>query len=878
MIGFAPVLAVKSHVTAKRGQISVSAFDLFGATDVDGNFVTAYTLWNTHGDGHWVINGAIQAVNSQIHITGAQLWQASYVFGSLAGTLQVSGQVALVWGGWQAIGISPHVDHAPVVTAQPVMARFDSSVAATQLFAASDADGDAITKYQLWDSTPGSKSGHWVVNGVAQGTGTAIDVRADQLAHTSFHTAITGLEVLYVRAFDGMAWGEWQSFTISVPLDGDYPGPFPNHAPVVQPHDTMALHGESLAASTLFSIGDVDGDQITWYEVWDSTAGAASGNWVLNGVATQSNVAIEVSASELANLNFQSGSGADDLWVRAFDGREWSDWAAFLVTAPLNQAPVVDASNVTAAHGQNSVLASDLFGVTDADGDSVTRYSFWDTEGNGHWLLNGVVMSAKAEIDIAAGQLSQMSYVFGSATDTLYVRANDGAEWGAWQRFTASPYVNQAPLVSVSPAAMISDDTASVSLLLAATDLDGDAITKYQLWDSTTDPSSGHWVVNGVAQATNAAIEITADQLSQTSFHAGTNISDVLYARAFDGMEWGAWQRFTVDVTQVASAPLGHAPHVIGHDTAATHGQSLDAASLFAANDVDGDPMTRYEFWDSTTDASSGHWMLNGVATQSGVAIEVTAGELATTSFQSGSGIDQLWVRAFDGFMWSTWSEFHVTAPVDTAPIAVVSDFTASHNQNIAASTLFSVVDAENDAIAAYQFWDSTANPASGHWSVNGIAQSAGVAIDVTAAELAQTTFQSGSGTDDLWVRVNDGMMWSDWKPFQVNAPVDLAPVVTASNVVAAPHQTVAASSFFTATDPDGDAITNYQLWDSSSDPASGHWTLNGITQGVNSAIDITAAQLANAAFQAATAPADLWVRASDGTEWSPWQEFHLLV
>jgi len=125
---------------------------------------------------------------------------------------------------------------------------------------------------------------------------------------------------------------------------------------------------------------------------------------------------------------------------------------------------------------------------------------------------------------------------------------------------------------------------------------------------------------------------------------------------------------------------------------------------------------------------------------------------------------------------------------------------------------------------------------------------------------------------------VNDGMMWSDWKPFHVNAPVDRAPVVTASNVIAAPHQTVAASSFFAVTDPDGDPITSYQLWDSSSDAASGHWTLNGIAQGANTAIHITAAQLADAAFQAATVPADLWVRASDGTEWSAWQEFHLLV
>jgi len=44
---------------------------------------------------------------------------------------------------------------------------------------------------------------------------------------------------------------------------------------------------------------------------------------------------------------------------------------------------------------------------------------------------------------------------------------------------------------------------------------------------------------------------------------------------------------------------------------------------------------------------------------------------------------------------------------------------------------------------------------------VNGLVQGANWAIDVTAAQLAQTTFQSGSGSDDLWVRANDGNLRS---------------------------------------------------------------------------------------------------------------------
>ncbi len=35
--------------------------------------------------------------------------------------------------------------------------------------------------------------------------------------------------------------------------------------------------------------------------------------------------------------------------------------------------------------------------------------------------------------------------------------------------------------------------------------------------------------------------------------------------------------------------------------------------------------------------------------------------------------------------------------------------------------------------------------------------------IYVTAAQLAQTTYQSGNGTDTLRVRANDGSQWSAW-------------------------------------------------------------------------------------------------------------------
>ena len=261
---------------------------------------------------------------------------------------------------------------------------------------------------------------------------------------------------------------------------------------------------------------------------------------------------------------------------------------------------------------------------------------------------------------------------------------------------------------------------------------------------------------------------------------------------------------------------------------------------------------------------------MNGVAQGVNVAINVTAAQLASTTFQSGSGSDDLWVRASDGTAWGAWTEFHVNAPINHAPVATASNFTATHNQSIAASALFTATDADSDTITNYQFWDSTS--ASGHWVVNGVAQGVNVAINVTAAQLASTTFQSGSGSDDLWVRASDGTAWGAWTEFHVNAPINHAPVATASNFTATHNQSIAASALFTATDADSDTITNYQFWDSTS-PASGHWVVNGVAQGVNVAINASTSGAAGQTLGSGSD--DLWVRASDGTAWGAWTEFH---
>src|SRR5258705_491957 len=111
------------------------------------------------------------------------------------------------------------------------------------------------------------------------------------------------------------------------------------------------------------------------------------------------------------------------------------------------------------AISNQAVLMSSLFSVTDADNDAITQYRFWDdTPGGGFFKVNGVAQPwSGSSLIISAADLAIVSYVGGAtnATETLWVRASDGIELGAFKTFTMATVasvapVNHAPVVSAT--------------------------------------------------------------------------------------------------------------------------------------------------------------------------------------------------------------------------------------------------------------------------------------------------------------------------------------------------------------------------------------------------------------------------------------------
>ncbi|WP_299107554.1 hypothetical protein, partial [uncultured Bradyrhizobium sp.] len=862
-----PPVTTAANVTAILGESSVLSSALFSVSDADGDVITQYAFWDTQGNGHWAINGVTQATNQEIDVPAANLSQVSYVFGPSGSTdtLFVRANDGTAWGGWTQFTAKAFVDTPPTVIANNsnvTAAHGQTSVAASTLFTVTDPDvGQSITQFAFWDT---GGNGHWVVNGITELANTEIDVLAANLSQVSYVFGPTGSapDTLYIRANDGMLWGAWTGFTAT---------PGPDQAPVVTAPNVTAIHGEASAlATSLFTATDADHDAITTYAFWDT---GGNGHWTVNGVAQAANTEIDVSAANLSQLSYvfgPTGSAPDTLYIRANDGFLWGAWTAFTATPGPDQAPVVTAPNVTVTQGETTVLASNLFTTTDADHDAITQYGFWDTGGNGHWVVNGVAQAANTEIDVSAANLSQVSYVFGapgSMPDTLYVRANDGYLWGAWTAFTAPPGADTPPVVTAQNVTAIHGETSALATsLFSAT---GNAITQYAFWDTG---GNGHWVVNGVAQAANTEIDVSAANLSQVSYVFGPTGStpDTLYVRANDGFLWGAWTAFT------ATPGPDQAPVVTAPNVTVTAGEtSVLASNLFSVTDADHDAITQYAFWDT---GGNGHWVVNGVAQAASTEIDVSAANLSQVSYvfgPSGAPSDTLYIRANDGYLWGAWTAFTAPSGSDHPPVVTAPNVAAVHGETSAlATSLFTATDADHNAITQYAFWDTGGN---GHWAVNGVAQAANTEIDVSAANLSQVSYvfgPTGTPPDLLYVRANDGLLWGSWTAFTATPGPDQAPVVTASSATGIHDHSVAATSLFTATDADNDAIAKYAFWDTG---GNGHWVVNGVAQAANTEIDVSAANLSQVSyvFGPGGSPADLlYVRANDGMLWGNWTAF----
>nr|VFK06245.1 MAG: Serine protease, subtilase family [Candidatus Kentron sp. LPFa]VFK25418.1 MAG: Serine protease, subtilase family [Candidatus Kentron sp. LPFa] len=120
-----------------------------------------------------------------------------------------------------------------------------------------------------------------------------------------------------------------------------------NRAPIVMTYNKTVESGKALSASSLFRVTDADGDTMTRYKFKDG--GSSGGYFTVNGSKQSASGWIEVSASQLNSVQYRGGSsaGSERLYVRAYDGKAWSNERSLMATTtkPANKMPTVNNQN-----------------------------------------------------------------------------------------------------------------------------------------------------------------------------------------------------------------------------------------------------------------------------------------------------------------------------------------------------------------------------------------------------------------------------------------------------------------------------------------------------------------------------------------------------
>ena len=330
------------------------------------------------------------------------------------------------------------------------------------------------------------------------------------------------------------------------------------------------------------------------------------------------------------------------------------------------------------------------------------------------------------------------------------------------------------------------------------------------------DNAGGRFAIN--ASTGVLTVAGTIDYNAGHSWQIAARVSDG--AHVFD-------KAFTINVIDMPN----HAPALTMAATTikANPGQSLQVSSWFSASDADNDALS-YHFQDATLAANSGQFVLNGTPLGQGATFGLTAAQLAGLTFvTSAEGVaDDMSMQLSDGYAVSTIGEMHVNlnhAPVLTVPAASI---TINAGQALQVSTLFSVTDADNDALN-YYFRDGDA-PNSGHFMLNGTSYANGANFGVSAAQLANLVYVTGAEdiADDVWMQMGDG--YATTAIGQVHLDINHAPDAAWFGGTVREHSANGTRvGSLAGRDPDAANVLSYSLLSD----AGGRFAINDASSGV---------------------------------------------
>ncbi|APX90343.1 hypothetical protein BV394_11895 [Brevirhabdus pacifica] len=393
--------------------------------------------------------------------------------------------------------------------------------------------------------------------------------------------AVLGDQTIRVRAYDDQTgWGDWESFVLSTD----------NYVPRVADLSVTVGVGSFVAVKDLLDYSDADGDAAVSYEILDL---AGESSFYLSGVGqVDASAGYVLDAGQLANLYVEGASaeGSQTLRIRAYDGKDWGDWAAFEVTT-ADTVGTVTVADQTLSVGRWTSLGANLT-YTDADGDTAMAYQITDSSGQGIYISGVGAVDASAGYEITADQLWSVWIQSDSTlgTRSLSIRAYDGTSWTESYTFHVVT-ANHLATIDSSAITVAAGGSSRLADALTVADADGDAVVAYEVIDAV---GADSLYLDGVGTLqASGGLEITAAELADLWVLGDDAAGDqFIFIRAHDGTEWGDWTAVYVETTD-STASAQAAPLATQGDTAP---QQMAEPAMATLPDADWDAALRDSF------------------------------------------------------------------------------------------------------------------------------------------------------------------------------------------------------------------------------------------------------------------------------------------
>jgi len=630
-----PRVSVQPQVVPINGQLAFR--DMFTLTDPENDVRTISIRDNGAGGGFLTLNGNRLEANRFHEIRINQVDNVVY-----NGADRRTGETISI----QAFDgvFRSQLANTPVFTgnSRPVVNSVPNprvasarSLPASQIFNVTDADNDTIRSYFINDQTTSENSGFWELDGQEQAAGRFFNITAAELPLLRFVGGFPGgiNDIVSIQAYDGFSFSEIQPLSVRTSAPSTIVGT-----------RATVLAGETILASTMFNVMDVDGDSPTSYFITDRNTSAATGYFELDNNRLPSASFRQLNAAQFARLRYRGGtqSSSENIGVQVYDGFEFSAISNFVVST--SSKPTLTVTNGSVLP-RRSIDVSSLVNFQDVDGNPAIEYRLLDRFASnltGNFELDGNRLPSGTFFEISAAEFERLEYVggvYGRLDEPILISASDGTAFSDVETFNITTLENaNAPVLRAFNVTGRRGSQVNARSLFSFTDADGDNLSTVTFTDNSASANGNFFSIDGIQQAAQRSftVDFSAVQAGRVTYTLGqTGVPETFRINASDGTNTG--RQVSATGTSFVIPQIGTNP-VTGNDISIDTIQRVNVSSLIEQTDG-GPPLDRYQVFDPNTETRSGGFELDGQALQQGIIHQLNAAQFSRLQYV-GAAVD----------------------------------------------------------------------------------------------------------------------------------------------------------------------------------------------------------------------------------------------